>query len=352
MFRSARIKLTGWYLLIIMSISISFSAVIYMGTSREMEKGFHRAELRLKAEELGIRLPRHFSVQQEDLPPRLREVSPPFLFVEDLEAAKERLFLDLLMVNGVILVISAMAGYFLAGQTLRPIAGAMEEQKRFVADASHELRTPLTALKTSMEVGLRDKKASLKETRKIIKSNLEEVEKLRSLSDKLLSLARYQDNGSNFVFTDVEITEVIKAAERKILALAKAKNITLKTKLKKQLISANKESLEEMMVIFLDNAVKYTLPKGRVKVKTGAGKKHLFIEIQDTGIGIVKKDIPHIFNRFYRIDQSRSKTKVSGFGLGLALAKRIISLHKGSVEVSSVLGKGTTFIIKLPLKHS
>jgi len=352
MFKSARLKLTGWYLLIIMLISIFFSAVIYSEMSRELERGFRRAGLRAKAEELGISLPKRFSIQPKDLPIGLREVPLHFFLSEDLQAAKKRLELNLLTINGMILGISAVAGYFLAGKTLRPIEKAMNEQKRFVADASHELRTPLTALKTSMEVALRDKKISLAQAKKLIKSNLEDVNGLQALSDSLLKLTNYQTNGQSLIFENIDIAQVLERAYQKILPLAKKKSIDIKIKVKKQTISANKESLGQMILIFLDNAVKYTPQKGKVAIHTKVDKKSLLIEIKDTGIGVAKKNIPHIFDRFYRVDKSRSKIDVSGYGLGLSLAKRIIEIHRGSVKVSSVLNKGTTFTVKLPLKRS
>ena len=352
MFKSARLKLTVWYLLIVMFISVFFSMVIYSEMCRELERGFRRAGLRTKAEELGIFLPKRFSIQPKDLPPGLKEIEPHFFLLEDFQAAQKRLKLSLLVINSAVFSISALLSYFLAGKTLRPIEKAMEEQKRFVADASHELRTPLTALKTSMEVALRDKKISLKEAKKIIKSNLEDVNGLQALSDNLLKLANYQTNGQGLKFEETDISQIVKKAFQKISPLAKKKNIDLRIKVKKQTILANKESLEQMIVIFLDNAVKYTPEKGKVMVSIRVEKKHLFLEVKDTGIGIAKKDIPHIFDRFYRVEASRSKNKVSGFGLGLSLAKKIIEIHKGSVKVKSKLDKGTTFTIKLPLKHS
>lgn len=375
MFHSARLKLTGWYLLIIMTISLAFSVVIYKGLARELEKGFRRAELRLKAKELGIFLPRRFSDRLEDLPPRLKEISPRFLFVEDLKTAKERLILNLLIINGTILGISAVAGYFLAGKTLKPIENAMEKQKRFVADASHELCSPLTALKTSMEVALRDKKMSLSEARKVIRSNLKDVDGLQSLTDNLLSLASFQSNSQNLIFEEISVAQGFKKAYRKILPLAKKKNISIKLKIKSQKICVNRESFEQMALIFLDNAVKYTPQGGKVTVIIQKNKKHLVIKIADTGIGITEEELPYIFDRFYRASQSRSKRylrsnrsdvssgkgshessdgireEVTGFGLGLSLAKKIIEVHKGSIKVESQLGKGTIFTIKLPLKH-
>lgn len=352
MFKSARLKLTSWYLLIIMLISVFFSAIIYVGAVRELERGFRRAELRLRAEELDIPLPQRFSDLPEDLPLRLREISPRFFFVEDLEAAKRRIGLQLLMINGLILVISAGAGYFLAGKTFKPIERAMEEQKRFVADASHELRTPLTALRTSMEVALRDKKIKAKEAKRILKENLEEVDGLQSITDSLLSLAKYQRADKDFVFEKVSLDKIVERAAKTVRPLAKKKDITLKLKIGDLNLMADKPSLEKMMTIFLDNAVKYTPKGGKVSVSAKKDKKYVLIKIKDTGIGISKKDLSHIFDRFYQVDKSRSKIDIPGYGLGLALAKRIIEIHKGSASVSSTVGKGTTFTLKLPLKHS
>lgn len=352
MFRSARIKLTGWYLFIIMLISVFFSLVIYVGMVRELERGFRRTELRLRAEELGVFLPRRFSDRPEDLPRRLREARLPFLFTEDLKAAKRRLAVNLIIVNGAILVISAGAGYFLAGKTLGPIEKAMEEQKRFIADASHEFRTPLTALKTSMEVALRERKLPAGKAKKVIKSSLEDVNSLQSLSNNLLNLASLQANGANFNFGRVDIFQVVGRACRKVSPLAREKKVEIKNKVKKQIIEGDKERLEEMMIIFLDNAVKYNFEKGKVVIKGKRDRNQLVLEIQDTGVGIAEKDIAYIFERFYRADQSRSKDKRAGFGLGLSLAKRIIEIHKGSVKVKSRLGKGTTFIIRLPIRRS
>jgi len=332
-----------------MTISLSFSGVIYLRVCRELEGGFRRVELRRRAEELGISLPRFFSTRPEDLPRRLREIQPRYFFAEDLEEAKKRLALNLLLVNGGILLFSALAGWFLAGKTLKPIEDVLEEQKRFVADASHELRTPLAALKTSNEVALKDKKLSLGEAKKLIKSNLEEIENLETLTNNLLTLASLEENGRKLSFQKVDIKKIIDSAHQKILPLALEKKIKIKIESSGGKIFGDEESLEKMILIFLDNAVKYTPKGGKVWLKTWQEKGKLVLEIKDTGIGISEADLPHIFERFYRADKARAK---GGFGLGLALAKRIIEIHKGTVEVTSVLGKGTTFTINLPLRHS
>mgnify|MGYP001032880901 CR=1 FL=1 len=352
MFRSARLKLTAWYLLIIMLISIIFSVVTYASMTRELKRGFKQAEMRFRAEELGIPFPRHFSGRWEDISLKLKEMDPRFFFTEDIQTAEKRLRLNLLIINGTIWSFSAIAGYFLAGKTLKPIETAMKEQKRFIADTSHELRTPLTALKTSMEVALRDKKMSVNQAKKLIKSNLEDIENMHLLTNNLLDLTNYQNNGSHLNFEKIDLAEVIETTYKKILPLAKKKGVDIKLKTQNCIIEADKTSLKEMVLIFLDNAVKYTRKGGKVTISTQVDKKCAFIKIEDTGVGISKQDVPHIFDRFYRVDQSRSKNNVSGFGLGLSLAKRIIEIHKGTITVNSTLGEGTTFSIKLPLKHS
>ena len=135
-FRKARLKLTAWYLFIIMAISLSFSAFIYRGITQEFQRRLHTIERRLDFRGHGIRPP----------------IGQAEFFIQDLEETRQRVLLVLLYTNGAILAFSALAGYFLAGKTLKPIESVMEEQKRFVADASHELKTPLTALITSTEV--------------------------------------------------------------------------------------------------------------------------------------------------------------------------------------------------------
>jgi len=338
-FRAARIKLTFWYLLIIMSISLVFSGIIYRITTKELEIGFKGIQQRFwEDEEFGpfLRLPR-----------RMERLKP--LFAKDLEQAKRRIIWRLVAINGMIFVFSATAGWFLAGKTLKPIQQALEEQKRFVADASHELRTPLAALKTSNEVALKDKKLSLGEAKKLIKSNLEEIENLETLTNNLLTLASLEENGRKLSFQKVDIKKIIDSTYQKILPLTLEKKIKIKIESSGGKIFGDEESLEKMILIFLDNAVKYTPKGGKVWLKTWQEKGKLVLEIKDTGIGISEADLPHIFERFYRADKARAK---GGFGLGLALAKRIIELHHGSVKVVSKVGKGTTFTVRLPLKTS
>ena len=251
--------------------------------------------------------------------------------------------------NGVILLFSGVGGYYLAGRTLQPIESALEEQKRFVADASHELKTPLTALQTSIEVALRDKKLNLKNARKILKESLDDIGNLTSLSNNLLILARMQSNDQSLVLQKVEMKNLIEEVIKKFKPMAKKKGVSIKLKTKNEKFRADKNSLFKLMAILVDNAIKYTPKGGKVTISSKKVGKWLEIKVKDTGVGISEKDLPHIFERFYRANSSRSKTDTDGFGLGLSIAKRIVELNKGTIKVESKVGKGSTFAIKLPL---
>lgn len=333
MFKQARLKLTALYLLIIMAISLSFSCFIYQSVNSEFGKRFDVIEGRLGLGRNGTRLPK----------------GSHSFFVEDANIARANILYFLVYANGAILIFSGIAGYFLAGRTLSPIEKAMEEQKRFVADASHELKTPLTALQTSIEVSLRDKKLKLKDAKKILEQNLDDVKSLTSLSNNLLAMSRFQQNGSSLDFGKVDLKKTINTALEKITSLAKKRRVDIKILGKNAKVKANEESLEKLITILLDNAIKFTPKKGKVIISLSRGKKCAVVRVKDTGVGISKKDLPHIFDRFYRADTSRSKIKTDGFGLGLSMAKKIVELHKGSIKVKSEVGKGSIFTVKLPL---
>lgn len=334
MFKKARVKLTAWYLLIIMTISISFSAFIYGTVTMEFQRRFDNIERRLEFEELGLRPP----------------VGDPSYFLQDLQESRKNVFFILLYTNGVILVLSTLAGYILAGKTLSPIEAALDEQKRFVADASHELKTPLTALQTTIEVSLRDKKLNIKDAKEILKSNLEETQRLSKLATDLLTLTRYQSGNGNFTLSKSNIKNIVKDVYKSLLPVINKKDIKVKLTLDDISLNINKDSIYQLVTILLDNAIKFS-NKGKGVIYVSVGKEHnlLVLKVKDNGIGIPKKDIPYIFDRFYRVDQSRSKHEIDGFGLGLSMAKRIVELHKGTINVESTLGKGSTFKVNIPL---
>lgn len=319
MFREARIKLTAWYLGIIMLISLSFSVVIYAGINRELiriDTMQRQREQRTTAINVFLRT-NGLPVPSE----------PPTIESETVEAIRLRIIATLGVINASILILAGAGGYFLAGLTLDPIRKNMEEQKEFVGNASHELRTPLTSLTSEIEVALRDKTLSKEAARNLLKSNLEDVKRMSKLSNYLLALNRFENKSDEIPMKKVDLAEVVKKATEKM-------NVT--TNLKKTIVNGNEDSLIELVTILTDNAIKYGKGK-KVIVRTKSGG---ILEVEDNGVGIAKVDLPHIFERFYRSDKSR---ETDGYGLGLAIAKSIIDTHNGTIKVESKLGKGTKF---------
>ncbi|MBN1168438.1 HAMP domain-containing histidine kinase [Candidatus Woesebacteria bacterium] len=334
MFKRARLELTAWYVLIIMLMSFTFSAFIYNEVSREFKNRLITIENRLSKE-----TPQYFRIEGP-----VHEY-----FRSDLESARNRIFLILIYANGFLFVLSSMLGHYLAGKTLEPIEHTMDEQKRFVADASHELKTPITALKTSIEVSLRDKKLNLKEAKRTLQESLDDIDDLKILTNELLALARIEE--ANLKKQRVNTKEVIRREVEKFEKQAKAKNIKIANKLSLVYIKADEEKIAKLISILLDNAIKYTPKGGKVSIisKLSKNLRVLLIIVKDTGIGIAEKHLEKIFERFYRVESSRSKIKAEGFGLGLSLAKIIVEKHEGKIEVESKIGKGSIFTVKMPI---
>lgn len=328
-----------------MLVSVSFSVAMYKVLTSELNR-VERIQ-RLRGERQLF-----FRGDLNNVPSEFRPNLRLFVLDPELiEETKNRLKTILILVNAGIFGASSLAGFFLAGRTLKPIKEMVDEQNRFITDASHEFRTPITSLKTEIEVNLRDKRTG-RETKKILQSNLEEVNNLQSLSDNLIRLTQYQKTNGNITFEDTSLKEIVDEACRKVANLAKHKKITIKNQIKDHSIQINRQSLSEAFVIFLDNAIKYSPKNTSVTLISHTTDHSIVVDIKDQGIGIDKKDIPHLFDRFYRADKSRTKTDVSGYGLGLSIAKQIIDRHNGSISVESEEGCGTTFSIQLPTKHS
>lgn len=340
MFNKARLKLTFWYLLIIMLISISFSFVIYRFLTSEIDRVLRMEKMRQQ----GYVPAKRFLIQfDEPAPQQGIIIAPPN--PEVLEEAKDRILIMFIIINVGILGLSGVAGYLLAGLTLKPIQKMVDEQNRFITDASHELRTPLTSLKSEIEVNLRDKKLTLAEAKKLLESNLEEVNNLQYLSDNLMKLAKTH-RPQDVKMENISLLKISRGAIKKVKKMAKKKNINIENKIEDINVMADRQSLTELFVIFLDNAIKYSKNDTKVEVSSAKSADSVSIEIKDRGQGIEKADLPFLFDRFYRADRARSK---DGFGLGLSIAKEIIDKHSGSIDVKSQTKKGTTFIIRLPL---
>jgi len=341
-FKSTIFQLTGWYVLIVMIISMLFSSLVY----------------RISANEIGT-----FNRKQSMTMRQSFEFGPSFsnIRIKDIEELRERqlvelrhnLIKNLMLTNLIILLLAGIASYYLAKRTLKPIEDMVDLQNRFTADASHELRTPLAAMKLENEVALRDKKLNLTIAKDLLKSNLEEIDKLEELSNNLLKLAQYQQEQEFSKYKEFSVKEVINQAVKRIEPISKNKQIAIETKNVKDIrIEGDEKNIIDLLVIILDNAIKYSSSKTTVVIESFSNKKYALVKIKDQGIGIKGSDLPHIFNRFYRADQSRSKENYSGHGLGLSIAKRIVDSHSGFIDAQSTIGEGSVFIVKLPLKQN
>ncbi len=345
MFHSARIKLTAWYLAIIMLISISFSVVIYRVLTSEVDRlaTIQRTRIERRLREGGV-LPA----------PTIQNAPPPFLLSDPdlLEETKRRVLLILLVVDCGITVFAGGLGYFLAGRTLEPIQDMLDEQNRFISDASHELRTPLTSLKSAFEVYLRDKHPKPTDAHTLVKESVDEVNKLQVLSESLLELAQYQKPVGGMLMEKLMLNQIVDKAVHRVEPMAQQKKITIKKDIRNIILNGNIHGLSDLLVILLDNAIKYSNDKTNIYIKAVKTDGHVELSVKDQGIGIASTDLPHIFDRFYRADSARRKTTTGGYGLGLSIAKKIVNTHNGTIHVESSIGKGSTFIVRLPISFS
>lgn len=346
MFHHTRLKLTAWYLLIIMTVSISFSAVIYRAFTIEADR-FGRLQ-RFRIEQRRMRQDIMYPFDDPAAPMMLDPIDDPDL----LTNLHRRILTVLFMINGSIFILSGALGYMLAGRTLQPIADMVEEQNRFISDASHELRTPLTALKSTIEVYLRDKHLTLADAKLALKESIEEVDTLQSLSNSLLTLAQYRESNPSSLYSTVSLPSIVSAAVKRVKPLAIKKHITIHTKLAEAEVMADEAGITDVLVILLDNAIKYSREKSTITIGIKKTSRKTQLTVKDEGIGISKEDMPHVFDRFYRADSARTKKnphlpagRQDGYGLGLAIAKKIIETHRATIHVESEPEKGSTFTI-------
>lgn len=332
MFASATLKLTSWYLLILVAISIIFSFIIFEISTSEISSRLERLQIRVEGSSKSITLPG---------PVTLNDIR-----INQTQEARTSIFIGLVYMNLAVISLGGIGSYLLARRTLKPIEEAHEAQSRFTSDASHELRTPLAVMKSEIQVAMRDPSLTTADYHELLESNLEEVDKLSQLSQSLLQLSRLE-------YDSVERNDRVLLA-RSAKKAAKSLNIPA-SRLHFTLpehevaIDGNDSMLSDLLRILLDNAVKYSPPDSMIDFRLSSNGRNCKIAITNQGAGIASGDIEKIFNRFYRGEKSRSSNgKVSGYGLGLSLAKKIVRIHEGSISVKSTPDKSTTFTVVLP----
>lgn len=344
MFRSATVKLTGWYLVILMVISLLFSVAIY-------QLNFHEVNIRLENLQHGLTDPtlvRPRFTQTGIVNPDGSITKTSYqeeqdqLRIDQSQQAAVQMILALVYINVFVLIVGGFGSYFLARRTLGPIEKSHEAQSRFTSDASHELRTPLSAMKAELEVYLRDDKITLEEAKELLESNLEEVDKLIKLSEMLLKMARLDYD--KLEKKQIDLVELLPSVMKPFAKSKKRFDITTR---KSAVISGNDAAIIELMSILIENALKYSPERSRISIRIFERRTMTGFEIKNTGTPISPEKLPHIFDRFYRADNSRTESAKNGFGLGLAIAKKIVEIHHGYIQASST-EKETSFTFYLP----
>jgi two-component system OmpR family sensor kinase len=231
-------------------------------------------------------------------------------------------------------------------EMLASLDAAYSAQRRFVADASHELRSPLTSIRSNIEILQRALDAPKEDRAEALSDVAAEVDRMTKLTNDLLLLAR-ADAGHRIEMSRVALDELVQEVYRQFNS--QTNGVTLKLGERSRVdVLGNTTWLKQLLVILLDNALKYTPRGGSVTLGLEAQDGNAVIAVQDTGIGIPPEDLPHIFERFYRADKARFRNE-GGAGLGLAVARWIVHEHGGEIEAKSKVGKGATFTVKIPV---
>jgi signal transduction histidine kinase len=262
--------------------------------------------------------------------------------------ALRRLVLVLAGGGGVGLVLAIAGGFVLAGRALSPIRTAMDRQRGFVADASHELRTPLSLIRANAEVLKRHPDETVNSSMSSVDDIIQETDRLSGLVGQMLTLARTDAGNARIEVTDVDLAQLTTETTRQMRTLAEPQRISIDVQAGGPLfVRGDAGRLKELVTILVDNAVKYNRPDGSVSISVLPESGRVRLQVQDTGRGIPPESLPHIFDRFYRVDKARSR-ELGGTGLGLAIAKWIVKSHGGAIRVDSAVDAGTSVTVVLP----
>ena len=232
------------------------------------------------------------------------------------------------------------------------LEAAFARQKRFVTDVSHELRTPLTGLGGSMEMLLTGADNGDEETtRRLISGMYTEVERMQRLVADLLALTRLDEGRMKLRVEDVNVYALVNEVEKQIQGLVHGQEVHCQMLSDLPVLRGDVDQLRRMLLNIMENALKFTPPGGHVElVAYRESAEFVTLEVSDTGIGIQSEALPHVFERFYRADPSRTRLflQAGGSGLGLSIAQEIVEVYGGTIAISSLVGEGTTVTIRLP----
>ncbi|MDQ0058823.1 two-component system histidine kinase PnpS [Paenibacillus harenae] len=248
--------------------------------------------------------------------------------------------------------VDVFTGVLLVLQDVSAIRRLERMRSEFVANVSHELKTPIAAVKGFAETLLGGVVKDEETARSFLQIIFDESDRLNRLIGDILELSKIESRRVPLIFSPIELDSFVSKTVTLLESEAARKNIKLHMQIEPGLyMEADEDRLRQIMMNLLANGINYTPEGGRVSIKVHArGEEYIRFQISDSGIGIPKKDLPRIFERFYRVDKARSRSS-GGTGLGLSIVKHLVELHKGSISVESSVGVGTTFDIELPVLH-
>jgi len=263
--------------------------------------------------------------------------------------ARIRLFLSLGV--PVTLGLIGLTGWFLGGLAMKPIRQSYDQLQRFTADASHELRAPLAAMLSNAQVGLLASSNGRKQQNQRLENIVDLAKGMSVLISNLLFLARHEGRLDPKGLEKIDLVNLLATLAEEYQTIAQTQDLCLISALPSEPVyfRGDAELLQQALRNLLNNAFHYTASGNAVYLRLFKRSRHIIIEVEDNGIGIPAQDLPHIFERFYRVDTARSR-QTGNFGLGLSIVQQIVQVHGGEISVQSVEQQGTTFQIELPLK--
>lgn len=270
-----------------------------------------------------------------------------YMNIDGEVASKEELNVGLIMCTLLLLVLGALTGYLIMKKSIKPLEVFVEKQVSFVSDASHELRTPIAIVQSKIENILANPEQSIYDVSEDLAISLTELARLNKLTADLLALARSDQDRVVYNLEKVNLNILLSEIIDPFIEIAEFENRFLRYEAEDVDVTVDKDKIRELMIIILDNALKYTNEGDEIIISLRNGMFDAIIEVADTGIGITEETKEKIFERFYREDKARSR-QTGGNGLGLSIAKTIVTDMKGKISVDHNSPKGTKFTITFP----
>ena len=241
------------------------------------------------------------------------------------------------------------------GDAFNRVLGRMkmldDSRQEFVSNVSHELRTPITSMKVLADSLLAQKDVPLEVYQEFMSDIAAEIEREDKIINDLLSLVKMDRTSADLNISEVDINALVELIMRRLRPIAKRRDVQLVYEsLRPVTASVDEVKLTLALSNLVENAIKYNKEHGFVKVTLDADHQFFTVQVEDSGVGIPEDALEHIYERFYRVDKSRSR-EIGGTGLGLAITKSAVLMHRGSIKVASIEGEGTDFMVKIPLKY-